>query len=151
MKILRTILLILIVAGIVNSCKKDRLDQGDFNILVGKWKWDFTTQENCEYGDIDTIRSNDNNSIEFTNNGHIIITESGVKRKFRIQLEYWKDRSPYSNNEDNYSFELVLKKGIKHICFYGSVDHGFLVTGATPYGIYSRSNYLSFNYFVKEN
>ena len=151
MKILRTILFILIVTGIVNSCKKDRLDQGDFNLLVGKWKWDYTTQEDWKYGDIDTIRSNDNNSIEFMNNGHVIITEFGVEKKYKIQLGYWKDRSPYSNNEDNYSFELTLKKGFKKTYFMGSLWHGLLVTTTTPYEFYSRSNHKSINYFIKEN
>lgn len=73
------------------SCKKEKLE-GESAVLVGKWKWIYSTHyrynNNAPFSyylpNIVADTFAHQYAIEFTHNGHVILTEDGCKKKYRI-------------------------------------------------------------------
>ncbi len=154
MKKSKIIIIFLLVFGGISDCKKDKLNVDNKDILVGKWIWVYSTLKPYQPPHIlETYYPKDlgNSSLEFTKNGHVIITKNGDKSRYRVVLTAWKPCTldvlcGYQYNKC-YKYEILLDNHFEDR-MGGGVSEDTLIE--IVYFPISNENGTAANYFVKE-
>jgi len=154
MKKVKIIIIFLLIFGGISACKKDKLNVDNKDILVGKWKWVYSTLEPYQPPHIlETYYPKDigNFSLEFTKNGHVIITKNGDKSRHRVVLIEWEpctlDVFCGQNYNKCYKYEINLDNNLEDR-MGGGVSEDTLIE--LVYFPISDEKGTNINYFVKE-
>lgn len=145
----------IVIIMILSSCKKDKLE-GDMAILIGKWKWIYTQNEDNSYPYSSSFQQTPLTekktcSVEFTHTGKIYVFENGNKKScYRI---VFNSIFPVKNNI--YSFSINANNKKKNY-FYGYINHQIntdtlFLEGFFPFTEKDPDTYRIYNYFTREN
>lgn len=149
-KIFFVILSAITLVTFLYGCKKNKLN-GDMQILIGKWNWnysDYTYNKCSKYSSIHQtltpISENKNFSIEFDPKGFVTLFENNsILQEGRIHFE------KSHNNNSKFYFQIFINRNTAN-SITGSTDGSILSTSDFPYKGEEPSCDDYINYFTIE-
>jgi len=154
MKEVKILIIFLLLFGGISTCKKDKLNVDNKDILVGKWKWVYSTLDPYQPPQIiETYYPKDlgDFSLEFTKNGHVIINRNGEKSRYRVVFSIWEPCTLEGLCGQSYNqcfkYVIYLDNNLNDGFGGGVTEDTLIETGYCPI---SDEKGLARNYYVKE-